>query len=101
MSLGWESVTLPDPHILSVDYYFDQRVPEDDEDAIEMQQHQVVVKEYRGLTYALADSSAVPVVYSNGYKTFSVQAIPAGGYNLVEVIDMTVGGWIKVKYTIS
>jgi len=98
--MSWSS-SLPEAHITGVSRYYDQREDPDDADAKQVQLHEVTVKEYRGLTYTCAYDNSTPATYSNGTRTFEIQAIEGGGYNLIETIDLVVGDWITVEYTVS
>lgn len=98
--MSWLS-SLPDPHVVSEVRYYDQREAPDEPDAIEVQLHKRIIKEYRGLTLDAAQNAANPATYSNGYKSYEITAIEGGGYTLTETIDYTEGPWVKVKYTIG
>jgi len=96
--MGWLS-DLPKAHITGVSRYYDQREDPDDADAKQVQLHEVTVKEYRGITYACAYANSTPATYSNGTRSFEIQGNEAGGYTLIETIDMTTGPWVTVEYT--
>ena len=93
--------TLPEAHIVNVDRYYDQREDPDNADAKQVQLHEVTVKEYRGLTYACAYANSTPATYTNGTRAFQIVDNGGFGYTLVETIDMTVGDWITVEYTVA
>jgi len=98
--MAWLS-SMPTAHVIRKAEYYDMRTDPDDPDAVQVQRHTVVVNEYRGVTKAVADAAAVPAVYANGYKAYEIVAIDGGGYNVIETIDYTTGGWSSTKYTVS
>lgn len=98
--MAWLSV-LPTGHVVSVRNYYDMRTDPDDETAVQVQLHTVVITEYRGLTYACATANDTPATYANGYKAYEVVAIEGGGYNLIETLDYTTGDWASTKYTVA
>jgi hypothetical protein len=96
--MGWLS-SLPTGHVTRVAKYYDQRTDPDDEDAVQVQLHEVVVTEYRGLTYATALAAMTAAQYSNGSLASEIAAGEAGSYTLITTLDYTIGDWYSTKYT--
>lgn len=90
-------ITLPEEHITSFSQYYDLRTNPNDEDKWQAQMHEVTVKEYRGLTYAVAFANCTAEAYANGTKSASMSAIDGGGYNLIVTYDYTVGDWVNIS----
>lgn len=88
--------TLPTPHVVSDSRFYDRQSKQGNNKITQVQKRRVQVVEYRGVSSALADSTAVPTVSSNGTKSYELHAIEGGGYNIIETRDYIISDWIDL-----
>lgn len=95
--------SLPTPVTVSEDRYSERRTDPEDETKEQYRKRELIVKEYRGVNYATANSalSGYPIVNQENTTTRSYQAIGGGGYTVIEVQDYPTTGWISFSITIG
>lgn len=93
--MGWLT-SLPSAVKISEERYFETRVDPDDATENQIRKREVVVREYRGVILAVAETALTgyPVVDQYSKISRSFAAIGGGGYTITEVIDQSVEGWI-------
>jgi hypothetical protein len=93
--MAWLS-SLPTGITVSEDRYAEIRQKPSDPDKDQYRQHEVRTIEFRGVDFNTADVALIgfPAITTGQVRNRSLQAIGGGGYNVIEVLDIAIGGWI-------
>jgi hypothetical protein len=92
--MAWLS-SLPTGVVVSEDRYAEFRQKPGDPEQDQYRKREVRTTEFRGVDFNTADVALIgfPVITSGQVRNRSLQAIGGGGYNVIEVLDIALGGW--------
>jgi hypothetical protein len=95
--MAWLS-SLPTGVVVSEDRYAEIRQKPGDPEQEQYRQREVRTIEFRGVDFNTADVALIgfPSIQTGQVRNRSLQAIGGGGYNVIEVLDIAIGGWINV-----